>query len=229
VAVESLAEAAKGAGFDVKVVPSKTPGELNRDGQRVVTGPGKLTPSELGDLAEARTIVQGTGPRTLQGAESDVRPSSGKRTALVVGVAFAVIGIAVAVGMAVKQTGPAPELTHAADPVISAHPPEPTVGAAPAVSSAPAVTPAPADVEVTVQSTPAGADVYLGNEKLGKAPGPIRMKRSEDKVKLTLKVDGYKPSEVEVTPSANAVISVTLVKIVAGPVKKKPGTGELEF
>jgi len=226
-AIEALAEAAKGAGFDVKVVPSKTPGEVKREGQKVITGPGALTPSQVGELAEARTLVQSDGPRTLQGAESDVKPSTGKRTAVVIGGAFALIGIAVGVGMAMKQSPAPPEATQATQAALAPATPvsAPPPSAAPVVS----VAPAPAEVELTVQSVPATADVYLGAEKLGKAPEPIRMKRGDDRVKLTIKADGYKPTDVEVTPSANAVISVTLTKALAAPVKPKKPNGELEF
>jgi hypothetical protein len=82
----------------------------------------------------------------------------------------------------------------------------------------------PAEVEVTVKATPAGADVFAGSEKLGAAPGPFRIKRGDASVKLTVKANGYKSQDIEVTPSANSIVQVSLTKIPA----QKPRS-ELEF
>jgi serine/threonine-protein kinase len=233
-AIEALAEAARGAGFDVKVIPHKTPGEVRRDGQ-VVTGPGNLTPAQVGELSEARTMAQPDG-RTLLDAASDVKREGGRRTALMVGGVALLLVLGVGIGMAARARHDAgtPVTSQAALPLpteaVAATPPPPAPAAA---TSAVQVSPAsgvPTEVEVTIQSTPANAEVWLAGDKLGKAPGPIKLKRGEDKLKLTLKADGHRATDVEVTPTANAVVQVTLQRTQpAAPKPKKPGTGELEF
>ena len=47
-------------------------------------------------------------------------------------------------------------------------------------------------------------------------------------MKLTFKAPGYAPQDLEIAPSADAHVAVSLVKIVAGA-KKKPGGGDLEY
>ena len=88
---------ARSAGFDVKVlaVSTKTPAELRRDGQRVIGG-SNVTPSQVGVLAEARTLAQNDAGRTLQGSASDVRPPGGLRAVLVALAAIAAVAIVAA-------------------------------------------------------------------------------------------------------------------------------------
>jgi hypothetical protein len=145
-----------------------------------------------------------------------------------------VLGVGIGMAARARHDAGMPVTSQAALPLptetVAATPP-PTAAAA--ATSAVQVSPAsgvPAEVEVTIQSTPANAEVWLAGDKLGKAPGPIKLKRGEDKLKLTLKADGHRATDVEVTPTANAVVQVTLQRTpTAAPKPKKPGTGELEF
>ena len=96
----------------------------------------------------------------------------------------------------------------------------------------PAITPsvtaevaaAPAEVELTIEATPKGVEVWQGTQKLGTTAAPVKIKRADGKVKLTFKAPGYQPQDMEVAASASTVVPVTLKKI-GGPGRR----GELEF
>jgi hypothetical protein len=68
---------------------------------------------------------------------------------------------------------------------------------------------------------PAGVLVYEGAQKLGTAPGPVSLAYGSDKVTLTFKADGYAPQTVDVVPSENRAVSVTLKKLAAAPAATK--------
>jgi hypothetical protein len=189
-----------------------------------------MTPSEVGDLAEARTLPHAARPRTHFDAESDVARPGGRRTALWVGGAAAILGIA-ALALALSAPGRGPAATAPQAPAAAALPER-----APAVETPapPAAAPAPpTHVEVRIESTPPGAEVWMGANKLGAAPGPFRVPRGQAPVALTVRAEGHREASVEVVPSANAAATVTLVR--AGPPPgtskkpKGPGNGELEF
>jgi hypothetical protein len=95
--------------------------------------------------------------------------------------------------------------------------------------SAPAEPPPapPAEVELTIESTPKVVDVYLGKDKLGSSESPVRIKRGDEKVRLTFKAAGYAPKEIDVPAGSNAVVDVTLTKV--APVKRPSGKPEVEF
>ena len=65
------------------------------------------------------------------------------------------------------------------------------------------------------------AAIFLGKERIGTAPGPVKVKRGSEKVKLTLKADGYTATDIELEPSDNTVLSVKLPKVarVASPIQ----------
>jgi hypothetical protein len=86
---------------------------------------------------------------------------------------------------------------------------------------------APAEVELTIKSTPAVVEVFLGKEKLGASDKPIRVKRSETKVKLTFKAAGYQQQELDVEAGATGEVPVTLTRAPAAV--KKTGKSEVEF
>ena len=90
-----------------------------------------------------------------------------------------------------------------------------------------------AEVKLTIQATPAVVEVYLGSEKIGVSPGPISVKRGEEKVALTFKASGYEPKTLEIAPQADGLVSITLVRVpgtkpIPGDGKKKPRNGEYE-
>jgi hypothetical protein len=194
-----------------------------------------MTPSEIGALAEARTLAQpGLGTPTQLTNEAEVRPQKRSRVLLATAVLALATG-GVVIGYAVMLSRRLPPPAGAAAGQAPGGEATPTVmpsmqATAPSSSKeTPIVSPSPpADVEITIQAEPKSVDVFLGNEKIGTAPAPIRMKRGEQGVKLTLKADGYKPADIEVTPKDNTVVSAKLEKIVAGPARAKKPAGELE-
>ena len=107
-----------------------------------------------------------------------------------------------------------------------------TPPAPPSASSAspPSVVVTPTEeIDVTVQATPPTSEVFLGATRLGAAPGPFKLKRGADRVKLTVKAAGHKPLDVEILPSANVIVPVTLTKAPAGARPAVPGALENPF
>lgn len=86
---------------------------------------------------------------------------------------------------------------------------------------------------VTGWNLHAPCTVNLGGDRLGLAPGPVNVKRGGAKVKLNLKADGYLAADVDVTPTENTTISISLTRIPgarpAHPTQKQPGEIENPF
>jgi serine/threonine-protein kinase len=91
------------------------------------------------------------------------------------------------------------------------------------VAPLPGTADAPAEVELTIEGAPAGADVSSGGKKLGTAPGPIKVKRGDASVTLTVSKPGYKSKDVPVVPTANQIIPAALAKVPAAPPPAGPG------
>ncbi len=220
VAIEELARAAQEAGFAVQAAPRSGDMRRSGDGAGAAGARSGMTPAQLQELSEAKTIAEvSSGTKTLLNAAADVPPRGRKRVTVAIGAASLVAGIAVT--MVVRSwTAPA----GGAAVALARLPPVPAVTVAPAApSAAPVVEPAPAEVELTIQSTPSVVDVYLGGEKIGASPGPIKIKRGDKPITLTLKAAGHAPSEITVTPSANVVVpSIKLARVAV----KRP---EVEF
>ena len=229
--LDALAVAAAGAGFDVKVSVRKGEGvaAASRSGPQVRVG--SATPSELGDLAAARTMmVQDEGAKTIISGEAAAK-QAGPRALVYAAVAGAVLVAAIGAGLGMRRAEPpqvAPSATGPSTPTatptgvvsVSAKPPEPL----PVVSPSVTAEVVPAEIELTIHAVPSTVDVYLGAEKVGTSAAPVKVKRGEGKVRLTFKAPGYAPQDVEVSAAANGVATVTLKK--AGPSAKR---GELEF
>ncbi|MCC6646581.1 MAG: serine/threonine protein kinase [Polyangiaceae bacterium] len=158
-------------------------------------------------------------------------PEGARRGSLAVWIGVgAVAAIAAAGALVASRGGAASDPPRA--PATSAHAaPEPPASPAPAAaSSAPVVVTPTEDVEVTVQATPATAEVFLGASRLGTAPGPFKVKRSDEKLKLTVKAAGYKPFDVDIHPSANVLVPVTLARVAGGGARPVvPGALENPF
>ncbi len=86
--------------------------------------------------------------------------------------------------------------------------------------------PLPADIEVLVNSTPAGAAVFEGERWMGKTPVTLRLNRDTG-YRLTLKLAGYAPIQRDldfkhnIDPRAEVEIPLEAVKV-AAPEKEKP-------
>ncbi|MCU0686106.1 MAG: protein kinase [Polyangiaceae bacterium] len=101
------------------------------------------------------------------------------------------------------------------------------VGSGPAgaeVGPGPAGREAGTSVRVLVRSTPA-AEVYRGERRLGSSGEAFEVPRGEQAFKLTLRAEGYRPFELEVKPSADREMAVTLVKKTSTASPVAPASG----
>ncbi|MFO0758226.1 MAG: protein kinase [Byssovorax sp.] len=233
-AVDALADAAAGVGYSVQ--SSQRRGAFEPQSFSGGAPPRQnLTPADLGKLVEAQTMaVAGGTQHTLKPAEKGARGGAGPRVALVAGLALLIGGGGAALLLA-RQGSPGDKGIATAAPlgpstVASAPPPkvpEPAISVSPATSTevAPA---APAEIELTIDATPKLVEVFRGTEKIGTSAAPIRVPRSDGKVKLTFKSPGFSPLDLEVSAGASAVVPVRLER--AGPAVKKPtNKPEVEF
>ena len=182
-----------------------------------------LSPAEYGAISSAPTLA-GPGTQTLSNSAIDTPPK--RRLALIGGGALLACGVLVAALFTRTGGTPQPVVPSAPAASVEAEPRPPTPAVAPS-ASAPTVTVAN-EIELTIQATPANAEVFLGSDHLGTAPGPFKVKRGDAKLKLTLKAEGYKPLDVEVLPVANASIPATLVRVTAAPARTQKQSGEIE-
>jgi hypothetical protein len=92
--------------------------------------------------------------------------------------------------------------------------------------------PVQGDVEVKVIATPKNATIWLGDTKLGVAPGPVKVKRGTEKVTLTLKADGFTSATVDIMPTESSTVSNVKLTRGGGGARPKPTTtgaaGEIE-
>jgi serine/threonine-protein kinase len=229
-AVDALAKAASEAGYSVQVSSGRGRGQERASGgvaganEKSPSG-RQLTPAQE-SLSNAQTMAQGDAvTKTVLAADTlPVAPPKRRAAVLVAALALVLCG---GVGV-ILFAKPSRDLPAPAQPAPEAFPtaslpavmgPEATARPTDVV---PAVAAPATHVEVTVNTVPAGAEVSLAGEKLGVAPGPFRIKRGDASVKLTVKAAGHTQQSVDVTPTANTAVTVTLTR---APVqRKKPET-----
>jgi len=76
---------------------------------------------------------------------------------------------------------------------------------------------------ITVESAPAGADVFQGDKSLGVTPQVVRLPHSTSKVLLTLKLTGYRDATIDVAPDRDQSKRVVLQKEQKGPDPRTKG------
>jgi serine/threonine-protein kinase len=98
----------------------------------------------------------------------------------------------------------------------------PTSSTAPAAADQSANAPAPLvqDVAITVNTQPANAELYLNNKKVGVAPGPLQVPRTDLPITLVVKSAGYRAQMVQIVPSSDRTLRVVLQQQ-----KQRPGGG----
>jgi serine/threonine protein kinase len=181
-----------------------------------ISGPlsSKLTPAEIVALASAKTMAGGESApsRTLTPAESDITTKGKSRTLALVGVA--VVGIGVLLGYVAFHHPTAnvgPDRAAATTSPPPSTPPLATAGAsAPPSAVAP---PAATTVSVTVQGAPPNANVWIAGKKVGDTSQPLSLPLGDAKTTLTVKADGFAPKSVDIVPSSNVTVSVSLTKL----------------
>jgi serine/threonine-protein kinase len=207
-AVDGLLQAAVDAGLPVSI-----PG---------VTLPLPTVSGPMPETASTRTLsTPNAGPLPLEPG------SPPKGSPLVLGgLAVVLLGVVI---FLLRPTE-ASTASGASSPASAAPSTPPALTSAPApVASPPPLasvipTEAPSTIELTLLKAPPSTAVYLGDLKLGVAPGPLQFKRGESPLKLLLKSPGYSPYPLEFTPTASGSVEVKMTR----PAQTKKNPGDLE-
>ncbi|MEO8801206.1 MAG: protein kinase, partial [Polyangiaceae bacterium] len=221
-AIDELARVANDNGYAIEIRaqgPGKSLIRTTGSNSKPPTDIGSMRTVEATSTPDAVVSSPASSPNaksggTFLGAEADVAAAPKKKTGTLLVAGAALCAVVAASGYAVlgsmhRPVGP----KHIADERPKEPPPpsETAVIAMPlAGASASAVTEAKM-IKVEIESTPAKVAVFDGEERLGVSPGPIELAAGK-KTKLTFKAEGYKPSEIEVTPVAGEPITVLLTK-----------------
>jgi serine/threonine protein kinase len=154
--------------------------------------------------AEPTTTSESVGYDTTQPQLGSKPTRLGLRRALVMAGVLALVGG----GVLVARSGPQ----------------KAAVAIAPAPAPAPAPTPAPAPapsptVTVRVNSTPSGAEVFVGDATAprGQTPLELTLARGRAPIKLRVSKKSYQENVVDVTPDADARLELTLTPSWAVP------------
>jgi len=219
-ALESLVAAGHAAGVlsaAVVLPPPSHPTLGDRAHSDTATGP---TIESLPAPPYARVATGGdtadVSPNgsTFLGAEADVTPARRSRAKLGVGIVAAVALLVGIGGGFVLLRG-----SHAASAgagIVAPPTSTPTTTATTTATSSATSTgagasdpPPVADVELRIEGAPKDAVVKEGARELGVAPGPFKLKAGVP-VTLTVTAKGYKPKDVQATPTSNGALRVTL-------------------
>ncbi len=169
-----------------------------------------------------------------QSPSSPVRGASRGRALLAIGAILAASGIAVFL-FSTQGGKPVPSAaaSFSAEPAVA---PPSASSAVPAVSSSAVASgpslppPAPAvSVSWTFDTVPKRAEVFVGDERLGKAPGPFAIPRSEDKRKVIVRASGYHDEELELDARADRIVSVQLERRAPRPASTPSVPEDLEY
>lgn len=82
-------------------------------------------------------------------------------------------------------------------------------------------------VRLTVRCQPAGAEVYLGEQRLGTTPGPFELAATAEDAHLEVRAKGHASARLAVRPERDQELTVTLTPK-RGPMKRKATPGDLE-
>jgi serine/threonine-protein kinase len=154
------------------------------------------------------------------------RPKRGRLSPSVrIGLALAATSLLGLAGAYYLRRSPASPTSERPAPVPSTQPSMAAIvtAAAPTAMSAPTAR----TVKLTLRSQPAGAEVFLGDRKLGNTPGPFELVATTDDVTLELRAKGYASAKVAVRLERDQELSVTLAAKRA-PVKGPKTPGDLE-
>jgi serine/threonine-protein kinase len=163
---------------------------------RIVAPAASQAPTVISPAATDSTLLAAVKPR---------------RPGLLV-AAGALGGVLVVGGTIALVRGPSHKPTSPAA-AVAAQPTTTTPSASPSPSTTPtAVAPADraAEVELVLRTTPPGADVLRGAERLGATPLTLRWPRSDEAVALTFRHAGYRDAAREIVPSADKELEIVL-------------------
>lgn len=191
-ALEALARAAKEAGH---AVTANEP-----------TASAQFAPFQIPE-----PVASATAPTLVGAVTESPAPSRTRRRLLVVGILGSVaLAAAIVVAFVGVRLGKSPA-------AIASAPALPSLSISAAPSSA---VPTPKMVEVTIAGAPDGADILVDGNVVGTTPRPIALPAGSASVRLTVKAKGFNPADVDVVPSKDTVVSVTLTR----PAAKATGT-----
>jgi serine/threonine protein kinase len=187
----------------------------SRTGQDVSHGRMTVTPLLLTMVAEREgTREEAVEPSRWRATLTGSRGASGRSRARTLA---AVLGGAALVGIlvlsAVRRSAP-PEPERSLAPPIRPSAVEQARASLPAASAAPAPS---STVEVTVRSRPVQAEIYHNDRRLGVTPGPVSLPRSGEPLTLVLRAPRYAPATVEVRPTQDRSLDVTLLLRASAP------------
>jgi serine/threonine protein kinase len=218
-ALELLVAAANTAGA-LRGAPPLPPPSSPTAGDRAfgstATGP---TIGSLPASGHARVVTGGDAApngSTFLASEADVAPARRSRTRAGVAI-VAALGLVVGAVVVFAMLRGRPAVTGSQGIVASATTSAAgaTVGTLAGTSSGTSAGAAPVvdapleDVDVRIEGAPKDAVVRVGSRELGVAPGPFKLP-SGVPVTVTVTAKGWKPKDVQVTPSPNGVVRVAL-------------------
>jgi serine/threonine protein kinase len=221
-AVDALLEAARSTGIDVPSVATRSSEKLPR-----LDAPPSNKSSD--DVFAATMMQPGVtiDPQTTLPSPGESKAGGKKTVVLAIGIAAGIAALATVFVMTrptqatdtpATITKPSAEVVNSAAPTIA-----PVAMPAPSAASSATVPTAalPETVELRVQATPENIEVYLGERKLGAAPGPLQLPRGDAPLTVTFSAKGYQSKNVPITPSQNVLIPISLDKS-AGTAKPRP-------
>lgn len=150
-------------------------------------------------------------------ARSSLQPASAEkpRSALRVYLALGAVAAAVALAIPLLVRPQQPQLLGEVSASAPASPAS-ALAVTSGVESARTVQSRPAriaEVNLMLLGAPLGALVFRGEQKLGEAPGPLRLPQGEQSIELSVQASGYEPKSVSVVPSKDSEVRVSLTKL----------------
>ena len=140
-----------------------------------------------------------------------------------IGVAIAVVMLAVVMLMASGDKHKAAKNNTALPPVVDAGVAMAPIDAAPIVQ--------PPTIKLHIKTDPSGASIYRESEMVGKSPVDLDLVKSNKEVRITAQLDGFADGELDINPLERRdgqTISMTLKRLPKNAPQPKhivPGTG----
>lgn len=215
-AYRELSDAARVAGVAVPSAPPASVGGVSGpEPSRAPFDSSRTQAAKMAGTLSAQTIT-GRPPRRLVAYT----------TLLTTGV-VAVIAIAFFVSR--YRAAPMPAPTASGPQGLPSQSGESAERTAP--TSPPTSAPTADNVHFSVQAVPATVEAFIGGHSLGSAPGPLVVPRGDEPVTLQFKAPGYQTKNVQITPTGDGVVSVTLSPVSNSklPPHQKHPVDDLEF
>lgn len=134
--------------------------------------------------------------------------------------AAAVVGVVLFSSEEATLAEPAPQTAVSPPSRPSGISPEP--GEVPTEPSRPARPKLPKTVKITFKGPPPGAEVFLGDERLGTTDAPLSVPRGDTSATLRIQAEGHLPRSVVVVPSQDLPVQIELESTPPPAPKRKP-------